>query len=90
MADALSSTSWADWLSRHEASAYLLAVYGIKLGKDALANLAVKGGGPAYHRDGSKRVVYARADLDVWAPKRMRRVTSTGEPRAHDVSGRAA
>jgi hypothetical protein len=80
------STVWPDWLSRREASAYLRERYGIKLGPAALANLAVDGGGPPMHKDGGRLVAYARADLDAWAPKRMRRVTSTSELRLRPVS----
>jgi hypothetical protein len=73
------STNWPEWLSRREASAYLREQHGIKLGEAALANYAVDGGGPPYHKDGGRRVAYRRDDLDAWAPKRMRRVTSTSE-----------
>lgn len=72
---------WPAWLSRREASDYLRARYGIKLGPAALANLAVDGGGPPYHKDGGRLVAYFREDLDAWAPTRMRRVSSTSELR---------
>jgi hypothetical protein len=75
------TTIWPDWLSRREASAYLKTVYGIQLGPASLANLAVDGGGPAYYKDGGRRVGYHRRDLDAWAPTRKRRVTSTSELR---------
>jgi hypothetical protein len=77
----IDTTVWPEWLNRREASAYLRARYGIKLGPAALANLAVEGGGPPYHKDGGRLVSYYRTDLDSWAPKRMRRVKSTSELR---------
>jgi hypothetical protein len=52
------STVWPEWQDRREASAYLKKVYGIKLGPAALANLAVKGGGPPFYKDGGKVVTY--------------------------------
>ena len=75
------STVWPEWLNRREASAYLKAVYGIQLGPEALANLAVDGGGPAFYKDGGRIVIYHRPDLDEWAPKRKLRVRSTSELR---------
>ena len=74
--------NWPDWLGRDGASKYLMEAHGIKFGVAALANAAVKGTGPPFHKDGGKLVTYARPDLDEWASKRKsRRVTSTSELR---------
>jgi hypothetical protein len=75
------STVWPIWLTRRETSLYLSEQHGIRLGPAALANLAVKGGGPPFHKDGGRLVVYYRPDIDAWAPTRSRRVTTTSELR---------
>jgi hypothetical protein len=72
------AADWPDWLKRPEASQYLWGMHGIQVGPASLANLASKGGGPAFHKDGF-RVSYSRKDLDEWAPTRRQRVKSTSE-----------
>lgn len=68
-----------DLLSRKTAAAYLRAK-GCATSWQTLAILAMNGNsgkGPpylVYRRKGKNHVSYKRADLDVWAAKRLRRV----------------
>jgi hypothetical protein len=55
------------FVSRKEASAYLLARYGISRTHMTLAKLAVIGGGPVFRKVNARRAVYRVGDLDVWA-----------------------
>lgn len=55
------------FVSRKEASAYLLARYGISRTHMTLAKLAVIGGGPVFRRVNARRIIYSIADLDAWA-----------------------
>jgi hypothetical protein len=71
---------WPQWLSRRETAEYLREQHGIKFGPAALANAAVKGTGPPFHKDGGKLVSYWRPDVDEWARKRRsRRVNCASE-----------
>jgi hypothetical protein len=73
---------WPEWLPRAEASNYLRTVHGVIAAPATLANLAHRGGGPQYTRQGRRLTAYHRNDLDVWAATRMsRRVGSTRELR---------
>lgn len=68
------------FLSRREASAYIVEKYGETFGvsQKTLAKLAVTGGGPAFHKWG-RRVGYTAKALDEWAASRIsdaRRSTS--------------
>ena len=65
-----------NWLSRKEASAYLTE-RGVKISARTLANLASNnnaGKGPPYTQARWRTVLYARADLDTWLAREMRRV----------------
>jgi hypothetical protein len=57
-----------NYLSRKDASAHLLATWGLKRSPNYLAKLAVVGGGPAFHK-GGRDPLYAPSDLDAWAMK---------------------
>lgn len=57
------------YLTNAEAAALL------KLSPRTLEKLRVNGGGPRFHKFGS-RVIYARADLDAWASERICESTS--------------
>jgi hypothetical protein len=71
---------WWVWLRRAEASEYLRAVHGVVAAPATLANLAHRGGGPRYTRQGQRLTAYHRDDLDAWAATRMsQRVKSTSE-----------
>jgi hypothetical protein len=59
-----------DYLSRKDASAYLLNRWCIKRSPGYLANLAVVGGGPAFHKAG-RDSLYSRSDLDRWAQDKL-------------------
>jgi hypothetical protein len=89
---ALSATnlSWPEWLSRRESSDYLKEEHGVQAGYSSLSNLASRGGGPKFSRQGDKpggRVIYHRQDLDEWARSRMsQRVSSTSELREHEAA----
>ena len=61
---------WPHRLRRREASAYLAAVHGIRLGPNTLAKLAVTGGGPRYRLDG-RYPLYERPELDAFAAARL-------------------
>lgn len=54
------------FLTRKEASRYLLDTWGIRRTPKTLAKLATTGGGCAFRKDGI-RVLYDPADLDEWA-----------------------
>jgi hypothetical protein len=58
------------WLSRPEASAYLLNEYGIRRKPRTLGKDVVYGTGPRYRKDG-RAVVYDVADLDDFAESRL-------------------
>jgi hypothetical protein len=66
------------YLRRKDASAYLLATWGLKRSPNYLAKLAVVGGGPAFHK-GGRDPLYAPSDLDGWA-------TDIIGPRMHSTS----
>ncbi len=55
------------YLSRKEASSYLLERHGVKRSYIYLATLASKGGGPVFRKDGPSRVIYTDVDLDAYA-----------------------
>ena len=58
------------YLSRKEASAYLTAI-GFHTTYKTLGKLATIGGGPKFHKFGTKCVLYAIEDLDAWAAERL-------------------
>ena len=60
----------AAFLTVREAAAHL------KLSKSLLDKLRLTGGGPAYMKLGSRRVVYDVGDLNAWAAKSRRANTS--------------
>ena len=65
-----------NWLSRKEAATYLTE-RGIRVTERTLANLASNnnaGKGPSFTRARWRTVLYARADLDLWLAREMRRV----------------
>ncbi len=65
-----------NWLNRKEAAAYI-SERGIKISAKTLANLAANGNagkGPAFTQARWRTVLYARADLDSWLAREMRRV----------------
>ena len=57
--------------SRPEACAYLAATHGLRIKVGTLAVWACSGRGPAFLRSG-RQVLYSRADLDVFAKRRLR------------------
>ena len=64
------------WFSRKEAARYLTAL-GCRVTFRMLNEWAVReneGKGPAFYKDGLKRVIYSREDLDNWRSTRLRRV----------------
>ena len=76
------SETWPKWLRRAEASRYLRLVHGVIAAPATLANLAYRGDGPKYTRQGQRLTAYHIGDLDAWAATRMsRRVRSTSELR---------
>ncbi|APZ97343.1 hypothetical protein BWQ93_01675 [Sphingopyxis sp. QXT-31] len=60
-----------NYLNTEEAAQYL------RMGVSTLNHMRVRGDGPTWSRLGTRRVVYARADLDAWAAAGAR--TSTSE-----------
>jgi hypothetical protein len=56
------------YLSRVEASAYLLEKHSLRRSPKYLAKLAVNGGGPAFHK-ANHAVLYDPADLDAYAAR---------------------
>ena len=58
------------YLSRKEASDYLTEI-GFHTTYKTLGKLATIGGGPRFHKFGTKRVLYSIEDLDAWAAERL-------------------
>jgi hypothetical protein len=58
------------FLRRKEAAAYLKEKYGFS-SERALAKAACVGGGPEFHRLGSRTVVYTHEALDRWVMNRL-------------------
>ena len=66
-------------LTRREAVEYLRSEWGMRRTIGTLGNLAVKGGGPEFQKDGH-RTLYTPAALDTWAAKQLSHpVKSTAE-----------
>lgn len=64
---------WPEWLSRKEASAYLISI-GCPVSARTLevkASNNNRGQGPRFRRIDWSTVRYARVDLDEWARKRI-------------------
>lgn len=60
-------------------SAYLRTADAAKylgIGKSTLERARIEGDGPYYRRLGAKVVVYAKADLDVWASESIFKSTA--------------
>ena len=71
--------SKAPRLTRREAVEYLRSEWGMRRTIGTLGNLAVKGGGPEFQRDGH-RVLYTPDSLDTWAARQLSQpVKSTAE-----------
>jgi hypothetical protein len=68
-------------MRRREASAYLDALYGIRLAPATLAKLAVIGGGPKFRLDG-RYPLYDREELDVFADARLGPLRSSTSDKA--------
>ena len=66
-------------LTRREAVEYLRSEWGMRRTIGTLGNLAVKGGGPEFQKDGH-RTLYTPDALDAWAAKHLSQpVKSTAE-----------
>lgn len=80
-----------DYLNRKAASTYLLNCWGIKRSPGYLANLAVVGGGPAFHKAG-RDSLYPRSGLDRWAREKLgsAAVTATEHRVTHLMAGATA
>jgi hypothetical protein len=71
--------STVKYLSRKEASEYLLSAWGLHRSVGYLAKLAVIGGGPGF-RKANRVPLYTIEDLDTWADKLIGpRIESTSE-----------
>lgn len=55
---------------RSEVPAYVKQKFGLAIGAKTLANLAVTGGGPKFHRFGAQ-AVYGDDDVDEWVQRRL-------------------
>lgn len=72
-------TARLKYLRRREASEYLKENWGVSLGPNTLAKLAVQGGGPPFQKDGPFPI-YTTSNLDAFAEARLSPVvTSTSE-----------
>ncbi len=69
------------FLTPKEAAAYL------RVSKSYLDKLRCKGGGPVYLRFGAHKILYRKADLDLWAIER--RFGSTSEYASDRISSQA-
>jgi hypothetical protein len=79
----MQTSTYPKFLPRKDASAYLLATWGLKRSPGYLAKLAVTGGGPPFHKGG----LYAPDDLDGWAAKVIGpRLNSTSDLQAQAVA----
>ena len=58
------------FLQRAAAANYVQTVWGLRCSKRYLANLAVTGGDPLFHKSG-RDPVYDPADLEAWAKSRI-------------------
>lgn len=58
------------FLTRNEASNYLLTTYGIPISPKTLAKLATLGNGPIYQKFGH-RVLYTCDNLDNWVSQKL-------------------
>jgi hypothetical protein len=64
------------WITRVEAGEYLKREY--RFGSaSTLGKLAMKSGGPKFHKYGTKRSLYKQSDLDNWA------LAEPGDARSH-------
>lgn len=64
------------WLTRKEAARFLSGL-GCVSSVKSLSNMGARdnaGGGPPFHRTGTRVVRYLETDLRTWARSRMRRV----------------
>jgi hypothetical protein len=68
--DAAQPDFGADKFSRKQASAYLMARWGLSYGVQTLAIYAARGIGPEYRKAGT-RAVYERGALDEWAKSKL-------------------
>ncbi len=64
------TTSGRSFLRRADAAIYIRTKYGFPCSKQWLAKLAVIGGGPKFRKAG-RFPIYAPADLDEWARRRI-------------------
>jgi hypothetical protein len=58
------------YLRRDSAARHIREHWGLPCSPRWLAKLAVVGGGPIFRKAG-RTPIYARADLDAWAPSRI-------------------
>ena len=66
-------------LTRREAVDYLRNEWGMRRTIGTLGNLAVKGGGPEFQKDGH-RTLYSTTALDTWAARKLSQpIKSTAE-----------
>ena len=56
----------ANFLTRVEASAYLLEVWRLRRSVSYLNQMAARGSGPKFHK-GGRTPLYAPSDIDEWA-----------------------
>jgi hypothetical protein len=65
--------SMGPYLSRREAARHLREKWGapVAVTEGTLETLAVRGGGPAFHKINGRRVGYTINDLDAWAAARV-------------------
>ena len=59
-----------EYLTRGQAAEYCIK-QGLPVSQKTLAKYACVGGGPKFHKFGTKCVLYAIEDLDAWAAERL-------------------
>ena len=59
-----------EYLTRGQAAEYCIK-QGLPVSPKTLAKYACVGGGPKFHKFGTKSVLYAIEDLDAWAAERL-------------------
>lgn len=60
-----------------EASQFLKDEHNIDAAEPTLAKWRTLGGGPKFLKNGSRRVLYPRAELDAWARARLGRLRAS-------------
>jgi hypothetical protein len=73
-------------MTRQQVTGYILKKYGIHLSPLTLEKYSCQGGGPRFHRFGTRRVYYFPADVDLWVKTRLGRQLRSTSDKGLEVS----